>query len=356
MKRTKSVGMGMFLSVALLVGCGEDKPETPETPAVSAQCDESIAEYTAFDVTHHEPQDKRLVAIDEMVALFGQAESDWTKSASVAEAIRAKYKDPTTNLQAKVLAREDKHFTGDAAAVGPAIDAAILGSLDELAAATKTLDVSLAKQRFQKAGLYRFLYLSVMEELYDEPSFLHYDEAFGYLGTGASNAEAGRRGLAKLATGRDGNNGTTLSAELFALIKEGSCIIQGALKAKGADSMAFGDDEQYSRFVQRLDAKLQSVFAYSVGHELYDIELNKTKPEAAYVKLVEGEGFFRTLEPYMKNAPEGSAKANLATKLRTAFDAAIAKAKNGDTTWITDMKATELLGELETVFAIDVKA
>ncbi len=357
MKRTNSVGMGMFLSVALLVGCGgEEKPETPETPAVSAQCNETIAEYTAFDVTNHEPQDKRLVAIDEMMALFAQAESDWTKSATVAEAIRAKYKDSTTAIQAKVLGREDKHFSGDDAKVGQTIDTAILGSLNDLAAATKTLDVSLAKQRFQKAGIYRFLYLSVMEELY-EPSLKHYDEAFGYLGTGASNAEAGRKGLARLATSRDGNNGTTLSAELFALIKEGSCIIQGALKAKGTDTLAApSDDEQYARFVQRADAKLQSVFAYSIGHELYDIDLNKTKPDTAYIKLVEGEGFFRTLEPYMKNAPAGSAKAVLAAKLRTAFDSAIAKAKAGDTTWITDIKATELLGELETAFAIDVKS
>jgi hypothetical protein len=356
MKRTKSVGMGMFLSVALLVGCGEDKPETPETPTVSAQCDETIADYTAFDVTHHEPQDKRLVAIDDMMVLFAQAESDPTKSASVADAIRAKYKDTTTNIQAKVLGREDKHFSGDAAVVGPAIDKAILDSLDDLAAATKTLDVSLAKQRFQKAGIYRFLYLSVMEELY-EPSLEHYDEAYGYLGTGASNAEAGRRGLAKLATSRDGNNGTTLSAELFALVKEGSCIIQDALKAKGADSLASpDDDEPYARFVRRFDAKLQSVFAYSLGHELYDIDLNKTKPETAYVKLVEGEGFFRTLEPYMKSAPEGSDKAKLAAKLRTAFDAAITKAKAGDTTWITDIKATELLSDVETVFFIDVKS
>jgi hypothetical protein len=354
-KQLQSVG-AMFLAVSLLAGCDPDVTPPARPDPVSERCDEATAEYKAFDVVNHEPQDKRLVAIDQMMAQFPAAEADPTKSAAAADAILAKYKDPATNIQAKVLAREDKHFTGAAAAVGPELDAAILGSLDDLRAAQTTLDVKLAKQRFQKAGIYRFLYLSVMEELY-EPSYKHYDEAFGYLGTGASNADAGRKGLARLATSRDGNNGTTLSPELFALIKEGSCIIEEALKAKNADTMEYGADEQYSRFVQRMDAKLQLVFAYSVGHELFDIDLFKTNPNTAYEKLVEGEGFFRTLEPYLKNAPAGSARANLAVQLRTEFDKAIAKAKAGDTTWISEMKATEvLLPALEAAFAIDVKA
>ncbi|HEX8437880.1 hypothetical protein, partial [Archangium sp.] len=349
-KQLKSVGMGMFLSVALLAGCGE--PETPVTPTpeqpVSERCKETTADYLAFDVNNHKAQDDRLTAIDEMMALFTPAESDPTRSATQAAAILEKYKATSTDLQAKVQGREDKHFSGPDAAVGQSIDKAFLGAIDELKMADTKLKVSLAKQRFQKAGVYRFLYLSVMEELY-EPSYAHYDEAFGYLGTGASNNDAGRKGLARLATSRDGNNFTTLSAELFALIKEGSCIIESALKAKNSDTLASpSDDETYARFVQRFDARLQSVFAYSIGHELYDIDFNKEKPETAYIKLVEGEGFFQTLEPYMKNAPAGSAKAKLAAKLRTAFDAAITKAKAGDTTWIPEMKATELLGELET--------
>jgi hypothetical protein len=352
-KHLKSVGV-MFLAVSLLSGCDPD-PQPAKPGEVSERCDEATAEYKAFDVTHHEPQDKRLVAIDEMMALFTQAENAPETAATQAAAIRAKYKDPTTAIQAKVLGREDKHFSGDAATVGPALDAIIVRAIDALQAATTKQQVSLAKQSFQKAGMYRFLYLSVMEELY-EPSFEHYDEAFGYLGTGASNTEAGRRGLAKLAASRDGDNGTTLNPELFALIKEGSCIIEEALKAKGTDSMEFGADEQYSRFVQRFDARLQSVFAYTMGHELFEIDLDKGNPDKAYLELVETEGIFQTLEPYMKSAPAGSARANLAAKLRTRFDEAIAKAKAGDTTWITGLNATELLTELETAFAIDVKA
>ena len=354
-KHLKSVGV-MFLAVSLLSGC--DLVPTPAKPGeVAERCDEATAEYKAFNVTHHESQDKSLVAIDEMMARFTPAETEpvsTAKLAAAADAILAKYKDPATNLQAKVLALQDKHFTGEAAAVGGKIDEALLGALDELRMADTTLKVKLARQRFQNAGLYRFLYLSVMEELY-APSYVSYDEAFGYLGTGRSNAEAGRKGLARLATRRDGNNGTLLSPELFAMIKEGSCIIEGALKAKNADTMDFGVDELYSRFVQRMDARLQLVFAYSLGHGLYAIDANKTDPAVAYEKLVEGEGFFRTLEPYMKNFPEGSDRANLAAKLRTAFDTAIAKARaNNDTTWINEMKATELLTELESAFAIDV--
>lgn len=352
-KSLKSVGMGMFLSVALLTGC--PGPEIVDPPFTSPRCEGTSADYLAFDVANHAPQDERLKVIDEMIAMYGVAEADPTKASAQAAAVLAKYQDTTTNLQVKVKGREDKHFTGDAAMVGPSIDSAILGAIEELRTATTKLQVSLAKQRFQKAGMYRFLYLSVMEELY-EPSFEHYDEAYGYLGTGPSNAEAGRRGLAKLATGRDGNNGTTLAAELFALMKEGSCTIETALHAKNAETMEIADDQNYRQFVQSVDNKLQIVFAYSVGHELFDIDLNKTNPDTAYIKLVEGEGFFRTMEPYMKQAPAGSAKANLATKLRTAFDAAIAKAKNNDTTWINDIKATELLGDVEAAYGIDVKA
>ncbi len=352
-KQLKSVG-AMFLAVSLLAGCDPEVMPPAKPGPVSERCDEATAEYKAFDVINHEPQDKRLVAIDQMMAQFPPAETDPTKAPAAADAILAKYKDSATAIQAKVLAREDKHFTGDAAAVGPTIDAAILGAVEDLRAAKTTLEVKLAKQRFQKAGIYRFLYLSVMEELY-EPSYKHYDEAFGYLGTGASNADAGRKGLARLATSRDGNNGTTLNPELFALIKEGSCIIEEALKAKNADTMDYGSDEQYSRFVQRFDARLQSVFVYSVGHELFDIDLFKTNPNTAYEKLVEGEGFFRTLEPYMNSVP-GSDRANLSAKLRAAFDKAITKAKAGDTSWISEMNAPGLLSELETVFAVDVKA
>ncbi|MGZ3457202.1 MAG: hypothetical protein ACXU86_01730 [Archangium sp.] len=349
--------MGMLLSAALLVGCpGPDKDTegTEQQPATSARCDDTTTDYLAFDVNNYQAQDERLTAIDEMMALFSQAESDPSTAATQAAAIQAKYQDPSTMLQAKVMGREDKHFTGDAAMVGPGLDATLMGAIEDLRGATTKQQVSLAKQRFQKAGIYRFLYLSVMEELY-EPSYQHYDEAYGYLGTGPTSAEAGRRSLAKVATSRDGDNGTTLSAELFSLIREGSCTIESALVARNAEAMEFGDDALYASFVQRLDAKLQLVFAYTIGHELGEIDLDQGTPDKAYLELVETEGVFQTLEPYMKLVP-GSAKTDLAAKLRTTFDAALSKARNGDTSWVADFNAQELIGELEAAFSIDVKA
>lgn len=354
-KHIESVGMGLLLSVALLTGCGPDKDtEGTEQPAVSARCADSSADYIAFDVNNHKAQDDRLLAIDEMMSMFTMAEGNPSTAAYYAGLVLAKYQDPGTNLQAKVKGREDKHFTGAAAAVGPEIDKTLTDAIEALRVATTKQEVSLAKQRFQKAGIYRFLYLSVMEELY-EPSYQHYDEAYGYLGTGASNTEGGRRSLAGVATSRDSDNGTTLSAELFSLIKEGSCLIETALKARGTDSMELGADENYTRFVQRLDAKLQSVLAYTMGHELHEIDLDKGTPDKAYLELVETEGVFRTLEPYMKLSP-GSAKANLAAELRTALDAALTKARAGDTTWINEFDAAGLLGQVETAFSIDVKS
>ena len=161
--------------------------------------------------------------------------------------------------------------------------------------------------------------------------------------------------VALVATNRDSDNGTTLNPELFSLIKEGSCLIETALKARGTDSMEVGADESYRRFVQRFDAKLQSVLAYTMGLELREIDLDKSAPDKAYLELVESEGVFQSLEPYMTLSP-GSAKANLAAELRTAFDAALTKARAGDTTWINEFKAAELLGEVETAFSIDVKS
>ncbi len=355
MNRMKHVGMGMFLSVALLVGCG---PETNEDPTpgdeVSARCDESTAEYIAFDVTHHAPQDLRLQKIDEAIALFTVTAEELSSVGTRADAVLAIYTDTTANLQAKVKGRTDVHFVDDSAAVGPALDTAILDAIEDLRNADTLLKVSLAKQKFEKAGMYRFLYLSVLQELH-EPSKEHYDEAYGYFGSGPSNAEAGQKGLSRLATKRDGNNGTTLSAELFAALKEGACSMETALALKGVDTMALEDDELYARLVRQFDVKLQSVFAYSLGHELFDIDAKKGDADTAYIKLVEGEGFFQTLEPYMNIIP-GSAKANLAAELRSAFDDALVKAAAGDTSWIAEFDAVGLLGKLETAFGIDVKA
>jgi hypothetical protein len=353
MKRIKVLGLGMFLSTALLAGC--QPPEETEEPVKSERCSATATEYLAFDVNNHAAQDKRLKAIDDMIALYTAAATDLASVGAKADAVMALYTSTDTNLQAKVLGREDKHFSGDEAKVGQSIDAAILGAINDLRGADSALDVNLAKQRFEKAGFYRFLYLSVMEELY-EPSYKHYDEAYGYFGSGAANTEAGRKGLSRLATRRDANNGTTLNVELFDMLREGSCGIEGALKAKGADEMAFGDNADYAKFVQNFDEKLQRVFLYSVGHELFDIAANRSKPNDALVKLVEADGFLVTLEPYFKSASNGAAKYEAISQIRAAIQAAYTKVEQNDTTWVNGFPAEDLLLKLETAFGIDVKA
>lgn len=354
MKRIKALGLGMFLSTALLAGC--QPPEAPEEPVKSERCSATATEYLAFDVNNHASQDKRLKAIDDMIALYGEAEKELSTVGARADAVMALYTSTDTNLQAKVRGREDKHFSGDEAKVGQELDTAILGAIGDLREAGSALEVKLAKQRFEKAGFYRFLYLSVMEELYAEPSYKHYDEAYGYFGSGPANTAAGQKGLSRLASRRDANNGTTLNAELFDMLREGSCTIENALKARGADTMEFGDSADYAKFVQNFDEKLRRVFLYSVGHELVDIAANRSKPNDALVKLVEADGFLVTLEPYFKSASSGAAKHEAIRQIRTAIQAAYTKVEQNDSTWVNDFPAEELLQKLETAFGIDVKA
>lgn len=354
-KHLESMGVGIVLSVALLTGCGKGTgSEGTEQPAAVSRCDDSSPDYLAFDASVSREQSARLRLIDEMTAMFSMAEGNPSTAAYYGGLVLTKYQDPGTHLRAEVQALQDKHFTGDSAAVGAAIDTTLMESIEALRTSTTKQEVSLAKQRFQKAGIYRFLYLSVMQALYT-PSYRNYDTAYGYLGTGQDNQDGGRTSLALVATSRDSDNGTTLNAELFSLIKEGSCLIETALKARGTNSMEPGDDESYRRFVQRVDAKLQIVLAYTMGLELREIDLDKSAPDKASLELVETEGVFQSLEPYMKLSP-GSAKANLAARLRTAFDAALAKAQAGDTTWTNEFDAAGLLGEVETAFSIDVKS
>jgi hypothetical protein len=248
-----------------------------------------------------------------------------------------------------VRGRLDVHFT-PATAIGSELDKTITDAIAALRTAKDAHEVGLAKQRFEKAGMYRFLYLSVAEELFKEPSYKHYDEAYGYLGTGATNAAAAQRGLARLAASRDSGNGTTMSAELFDLMKEGSCVLETALQSRNAISMAREDDAAYTQLSRRIDAKLQLVFAYSAGR--YLMVFNTTDVKTAHTQLVEGESFFQIIEPYM--LAEGGVKADTARELRAAYNNALSKVNN-DATWPQSFPAQSLLLKLEQAFSIDVK-
>lgn len=352
MKRMQSMGMSVVLAATLLVGCGAEEEQPNPEPQVSQRC-QSPAEYLAFDAAHHAPQDLRLTKIDEIVALFDQSASDISTASDKAAQALTIYKATDANLQAKVQGRLDMRYSPPRA-VGAEIDKTITDAIETLRTAQDSHDAKMAKQYVEKAGFQRFLYLSVMEELRKEPSKKHYDEAYGYIGSGQTNAEAGRKGLAKLATRRDGNNGTTLAAELFALVLDGSCALETALTSLKKDTMAVNESEQYAKTTQQLDDKLQLVFAYSVGHELFDYVKAGSDAKTARIKLAEADGFLKTMEPSMHAA--GGAKASLAAELRAAIDATLAASSPHTTDWIAGFKAQEFLEKLEAAYAIDVKA
>ncbi|WP_373048181.1 hypothetical protein [Vulgatibacter sp.] len=344
-----------YLAAALLaltsVGCGsEDDGDEQQNPGTE-QC-EGQAQYVAFDPVNHEPQDKRLGAIDEMLALFAAVQADPTTAAAKAAEVRAIYESTDHNLRAKVQGRQDVHLTDDAAMVGPAIDDAIVGAIDDLAAATTALEANLAKQTFEKSGIYRFLYLSVMYELY-EPSKKHYDEAFGYYGSGNTDTDASRRGLARLAAKRDGNNDTTLASELFALVLDGKCALADALAAAGTDTIEMGTDATYDDIVDQIDARLQLVMAYSIGHELIEFEADKADADTAAIKIWEADGFFDIVEPYLASGT--TEEQQFAADFRAALDDAMSKVAAGDTSWIATFDGAGFLETVESIYGIDVK-
>jgi hypothetical protein len=352
--------MRLELLAAALLGlmvaaCGSEDDTTDGQNPGTQQCVPG-AEYVAFDPVNHAPQDARLNAIEEMLNAFKAAQADPATSEAEAAEVAAIYADTSHNLKAKVQGRTAAN--DENAPVGVEIDATIEEAIDELAAATTATEVALAKQKFEKAGIYRFLYLSVIQEL-SEPSKKHYDEAFGYFGSGNANTEASRKGLARLAAGRDGNNGTTLNAELFALINDGKCAIAAALEAAGADTFDMHDANlpeaaPYHSIVHEIDDKLQVVFAYSIGHELIDVDANQDDADTATIKLWEADGFFVIVEPYLAKGTD--AEKQFATEFRAALDAAIAKALADDTSWIGEFDAVGFLETVEALYGIDVKA
>jgi len=304
-------------------------------------------EYMAFDPVNHAPQDARLDAIDRMLALFAEASADPTTAAAKAKAIRDVYESPTTNLAAKVEGRTDVHDPD--APLGAEMKAAIDGALELLEDASTATEVSIAKQRFEKAGIYRFLFHSVLQELW-APSRKHYDEAYGYLGSGETNAPGGRRGLASVATKRDGVNGTTLAEELFDHLLVGACALETALNERAADEMKVDDDPAYLAAAQAIDRKLRVVIAYSIGHELVEIRKAGADVDAALIKLEEADGYFSILERSLLRGTD--AQKQLAEELRAAIDDAMAA---GDGSWIAGFPADDLLDLINDAFSITVK-
>lgn len=325
-----------------LAACGTS--EEGEGPEGGGRCDAN--EYMAFDPVNHEPQDQRLAAFDEMLAHFDEAQADPSKAEAKAGEILAIYERPSLKLAAKVAGRTDVHDPD--APVGAEMDEAFRSALDQLKVAATAAEVSIAKQRIEKAGVFRFLYHSVLQELW-EPTRQHYDEAYGYLGTGEINAPAGRKGLARLAGKRDQSNDTTIAGELFLDIVDGACAIEKALEERGADKMAVDDDPAYFRIAQSIDRKLRLVIAYSLGHELIGLGKSGADVDGARVKLEEAEGYFVILERGLARGT--GAEADFAADMRAAIDDARAAADDG---WVAAFPAAGLQASLEAAFGIHV--
>ncbi|HEY0840021.1 MAG TPA: hypothetical protein VGD74_07530 [Vulgatibacter sp.] len=325
-----------------LAACGTSEEEVD--PPGSERCGSN--EYLAFDPVNHEPQDQRLAAFDEMLVLFGEAQADPARAEAKAQEILAIYERPSLKLSEKVAGRTDVHDPD--APLGAEMDAAFRSALEMLKDAGTATEVSVAKQRMEKAGIYRFLYHSVLQELW-EPTRKHYDEAYGYLGTGETNAPAGRKGLARLAGKRDESNGTTIAGELFLHVLDGACALEKALDERGADEMAVDDDPAYLEVAQTIDRKLRKVIAYSIGHELIGLGKSGADVDGALVKLEEAEGYFVILERGL--ARGAAAEKDFAQAMRAALDDAFAAEDEG---WIAAFPAADLKASLEAAFGIHV--
>lgn len=342
----------VILSLAL-AGCGASNEDDNGPEQTMDRCDAGLTEYLAFDSANHAAQDARLAAFDAMTAKFAEAKADLSTVAAKADEILAMYEDPSTNIRAKVQGRTDMHFTGTDAEVGAQLDAVFMGALNDLRDSNTAFEVDVARQAFQKAGIYRFLYLSVMQEL-AEPSRKHFDEAYGYFGSGETNSEAGRRGLAKVATDRDAAYGTTYEAEIFDALLEGNCAIDNALTAAGSETIELGADAAYDGVVAKVDTRLQAVFMLSIAHELEEIEENKTANlEKARLELFEALAFFQTVKPYLATGTteEQAFAASFETALTSAIDLAI----GGDDSWVAGFDAAGFQAQIEAMVGVSAQ-
>jgi hypothetical protein len=332
-------------------GCGSsDDNEKIIEDAKGQNC--GAVTYTPFDPMNHASQDVRVKAQADIAAKADEAIADPTKAAALFAEIEALYKG-SADLQAKVQGRADDHFPGDpeAAKVGAVIDGYIVAAIERGKAATTATEADVAKQVIDK-GLTWFFYLSVYHELVlgarDK-----YDEAFGYLGTGATNDPATLYSIAKTANRRDANNGTSLEPALFQAIIDGSCALDTRLLADGVETIDWKADEAYAAKVREIDETMQKVIALSVGHELFkpvkDLEAGEAK-----VKLFEGAMFFFAIEGSMK-ALGGQAEAD-AIQIGKAFRDAMAAADSGDATWQAGFDSDFIRDRVAAAFGVTVKA
>jgi hypothetical protein len=311
----------------LVLGCGGGDNERLEQDAQGQNC--GAVTYAAFDPANHVSQDARVEAQAQINEAIAAVTADPTQAAAVFAQVEVVYRD-TTELQAKVQGRADDHFPGDPAAaqVGVEIDAFITDGIARGKVATTALDVTVAKQLIDKS-LTRFFYLSVFYEL-ALGERAKYDEAFGYLGTGADNDPASLRSVAAIALKRDGDNGTTLEPDLFTGILAGSCALDKRLTADGVEQLVWTEDEAYAAEVRGIDERMKKVLAASVGHEFFE-PVSALPPDEAVVKLYEGALYFYAIE--MDMAALGGQAATDAAAIGAMLRAAVTAVEAGDASW-----------------------
>lgn len=337
-----------FALLTLSTGCGSDNQQVLDD-AKGQNC--GATTYTPFAAANHAAQDERVALQATIGTMAEEALADLTKAPKIFADIEGLYAS-TAELQAKVQGRADDHYPDDADAktVGATIDAQILAGIALGKGAKSETDVDMAKEIIDKS-LSRFFYLSVYHELVEGERGT-YDEAFGYLGTGAKNDAASRLSIAAIASRRDETNGTTFEAQLFDKIIEGSCAIDKALKAASADSISWKDDASYAKVVGEIDALMLQVLAASVGHELFE-PLSSVDAEEAKVAFHEGAYYFFAVEKAM--IAKGGDAATDAAKIRAMIDAAKAKLDAGDADWMTGFDSGFVRDRVTAAFGVVVK-
>lgn len=343
--------MHRYVFAALLAfapGCGGDNERVIEE-AKGQNC--GAVTYTAFDVQNHASQDARVAAQASIAAAIAAAADDPSKAAAVFATVDETYRT-AADLQAKVQGRADDHAPDDAAAgaVGAAIDADITAAIARGKAATTGTEVGIAKQIIDKS-LTRFFYLSVYHELL-EGDRVTYDEAYGYLGTGPKNDPTTLASIAAVARKRDDANGTTLGADLFTSIIAGSCSMDKALTASGAETMDWRSDADYANAVGEIDELMLKVLAASCAHEFF-APLSGLDAEEAKVLAFEGGYYFFAVESAM--LAKGGKAATDAAKIRAMLDTAMEAIDAGATDWLAAFDSDFIRDSVVQAFGVTVK-
>jgi hypothetical protein len=326
-------------------GCSGDSLDLDAQPQ---NC--GASDYTAQSPQNHATEDAHVAAQAEFATKLDEAAADPSTAAAAFAEVESIYQT-AADLQAKVQARGDAHFPDDLTAqgAGSRIDTAITGAIALGKAATTATDIALARHVIDKS-LTRFFYLSVHAELV-QGSRPKYDAAYGYLGTGRSNAPESLRGMALLAGMRDTNNQSDHEARLFREIIDGACALQAALERDRVAQIAWESDVAYASHVLEIDRLMTEVLALSVGHEFLT-PIAPIDPDEAKIKLFQGGYFFFALEDKMR-ALGGQAQSD-ALAIAAMINNAVNAVESDDPGWQTTFDSDFIRDRVAAAFGVTV--